>query len=88
MESRYGDLQTIDIEDLGDPGFQRGRQHVGPNTTQQRNRRTMHEFYAYTTCVRRDTALIHHGQKLFQQYLVDNYVKSRQQRLEWTSIKA
>ena len=42
----------------------------------------MLQFYAYKLAIHKDFNPIHHGKKLFQQYLVDAYVKVEAQRLD------
>ena len=50
---------------------------------QSRNRQrvSMLQFYSYTLAVRQTFSAIHYAGKLFQQYIVDAYVKTEQNRL-------
>ena len=43
----------------------------------------MLEFYSYRLAVRTQFSSIHHGGKLFQQYIVDAYVKVEGANLDW-----
>ena len=49
--------------------------------TRKRNRVSMLQFYSYRLAVRKTFSAIHYGCKLFQQYIVDAYVKTEQNRL-------
>ena len=46
----------------------------------------MLEFYSYRLAVRDDHSLIHYGKKLFQQSVVDYWVKVEQQRLDFIRL--
>ena len=67
----------------GDPGWHCGLTHVEQYSTVKRNRVTMLQFYTYRLAIRKDFNPIHHSKKLFQQYLVDAYVKVESQRLDY-----
>ena len=41
----------------------------------------MLQFYSYRLAIRQNFSGIHYGGKLFQQYIVDAYVKTEQNRL-------
>ncbi|XP_076044682.1 uncharacterized protein LOC143027298 [Oratosquilla oratoria] len=64
---------------------------IGPNQprnaenrqTRVRNKVTMQEFYAYRLAIRGGFSPIHSGGKLFQQYIVDAYVKVEGCRLKF-----
>ena len=43
----------------------------------------MLQYYSYRLSIRTTFNVIHHGGKLFQQYLVDAYVKTEGTRLDW-----
>lgn len=65
----------------GDQGWHDGMQHVAEYRTSTRNRLTMQQFYGYRLAVRSGFSAIHSSGKLFQQYLVDAYVKTEGCRL-------
>ncbi len=82
----------------GDPGWIQGEQHVkaakprkrkstgdsqGESSVVHRNTVTHLQFYSYRLAVRDTFNPIHYGGKLFQQYLVDAYVKMEGNRLEY-----
>ena len=67
----------------GDPGWHCGLTHVEQYSTVKRNRVTMLQFYTYRLTIRKNFNPIHHSKKLFQQYLVDAYVKVESQRLDY-----
>ena len=53
------------------------------HATAKHNRVTMLQFYAYRLAVRNCFSAIHRSRKLFQQYLVDAYIKTESQRLDY-----
>ena len=65
----------------GDLGWHDSMQHVAEFRTATRNRLTMQQFYAYRLAIRDGFSPIHRSGKLFQQYLVDAYVKTEGCRL-------
>ena len=65
----------------GDLGWHNSMQHVAAFRTATRNRLTMQQFYGYRLAVRDDLNPIHSSGKLFQQYVVDAYVKTEGCRL-------
>ena len=65
----------------GDQGWHDGMQNVAEYRTSTRNRLTMQQFYGYRLAVRSGFSAIHSSGKLFQQYLVDAYVKTEGCRL-------
>ena len=64
----------------GDMGWHNGMQHVEEHRTA---RLTMQQFYGYRLAVRDSFSPIHSSGKLFQQYLVDAYVKTEGCRLHF-----
>ena len=65
----------------GDPGWSESLQHAAEYRTAKRNRITMLQYYSYRLAVRSEFSTIHAAQKLFQQYLVDAYVRHEANRL-------
>ena len=65
----------------GDLGWHDSMRHVAEFRTAARNRLTMQQFYAHRLAIRDGFSLIHSSGKLFQQYLVDAYVKTEGCRL-------
>ena len=65
----------------GDLGWHDGMRHVEAHRTATRNRLTMQQFYGYRLAVRGGFSPIHASGKLFQQYIVDAYVKTEGCRL-------
>ena len=61
----------------GDPGCHCGMQQVAECQTARCTRLTMHQFYKYRLAVREEISPIHSAGKLFQQYAVDAYVKTK-----------
>jgi hypothetical protein len=57
--------------------------HNKEKSTAIRNKITILQFYAYRFSVRGGFNHIHSGGKLFQQYLVDSYVKAEANNLYW-----
>ena len=51
------------------------------NQSRNRKRVSMLQFYSYRLAVRQTFSVIHYAGKLFQQYIVDAYVKTEQNRL-------
>ncbi|CAF3164635.1 unnamed protein product [Rotaria sp. Silwood2] len=92
IHPRGQDLQTISIlHPHCDPMiypllFPRGDKGWYPELEkidQSRNRKrvSMLQFYSYRVAIRATFSAIHYGGKLFQQYIVDAYVKTEQNRL-------
>lgn len=59
----------------GDSGWRPGMPHVNIHRTAVRNVTTQLQYYCYRLALRGDFSLIHSSGKLFQQYVVDSYVK-------------
>ena len=66
----------------GDLGWHCELQHDESHATAKRNKVTMLQFYAYRLAIRKCFSAIHRSRKLFQQYLVDAYVKIESQSLD------
>jgi len=66
---------------LGDCGWFEGLQKQ--SSSRRRTRITQKEFYCYRLAIRNELSILHKSGKLFQQYLVDSYVKIEQNRLNW-----
>ena len=67
----------------GEPGWDPNMTHVMEHATAVRNRLTQLQFYIYRIAIRRDFSALHLSGKLFQQFVVDAYVKVEGQRLEF-----
>ena len=67
----------------GDSGWHCDLQHIHEYSTSKRNHVTMLQFYTYRLAIRDGFSAIYHSRKLFQQYLVDAYVKVESQRLDF-----
>ena len=67
----------------GDLGWHDGMRHVEEYRTATRSRVTMQQFYGYRLAVRVGFSPIHRSGKLFQQYIVDAYVKTEGCRLHF-----
>ncbi|UYV81761.1 hypothetical protein LAZ67_20002254 [Cordylochernes scorpioides] len=67
----------------GDPGWAIGILHEENMRTSTRNHVTMLQFYSYRLAIRPGFSSIHYGRRLFQQYVVDAYVKTEGNRLNY-----
>jgi len=67
----------------GEPGFRLGLNHVAVHRTAHRNTTTQLQYYCYRFAVRQGFSLLHSSGKLFQQYVVDSYVKTEGARLSY-----
>ncbi|UYV80109.1 hypothetical protein LAZ67_18001721 [Cordylochernes scorpioides] len=67
----------------GDPGWAIGILHEENMRTSTRNHVTMLQFYSYRLAIRPGFSPIHYGRRLFQQYVVDAYVKTKGNRLNY-----
>ncbi|UYV66597.1 hypothetical protein LAZ67_4002252 [Cordylochernes scorpioides] len=67
----------------GDPGWAVGILHEENMRTSTRNHVTMLQFYSYRLAIRPGFSPIHYGRRLFQQYVVDAYVKTEGNRLNY-----
>jgi len=67
----------------GELGWHNSMQHVEERRTATRTRLTMQQFYGYRLAERDGFSPIHSSGKLFQQYLVDAYVKTEGCRLHF-----
>ena len=92
IHSRDQGLQTISILHAhcdpmvysiffpaGDEGWQPELEKIDPS--RNRKRISMLQFYSYRLAVRESFSPIHYAGKLFQQYIVDAYAKTEQNRL-------
>ena len=59
----------------GDLGWENGMQHNPEHRTNTRNTITCLQFYAYRLAIRETFSPIHYGGKLFQQFIVDSYLR-------------
>ena len=57
--------------------------HVEAHATARRNKVTMSQYYNYRLAIRPTFSPIHYSKKLFQQYVVDAYVKIEGERLAY-----
>jgi len=69
----------------GEPGFRLGLDHVEIHRTASRNTTSQLQYYCYRLAVRNGFSLLHSSGRLFQQYVVDCYVKSEGAR--WLYIR-
>jgi hypothetical protein len=67
----------------GDLGWFSGIKHVPEKSTKVRNTVTILQFYSYRLAIREEFSPIHASGKLFQQYIVDAYVKVESSRLDF-----
>lgn len=65
----------------GDPGWKPGMNHNSIFSTEKRHVTTQLQFYTYRLAVRDGFSIIHSGGQLFQQYIVDSYVKVEGSRI-------
>nr|XP_047138530.1 uncharacterized protein LOC124814662 [Hydra vulgaris] len=65
----------------GDAGWHNQLEHNPDHATRVRNHVTLSQYYNYRLAVRQTFSPIFYGKKLFQQYVVDAYVKVKGQRL-------
>jgi hypothetical protein len=70
----------------GDRGWIHGEEHVAEHRTAVRNKITLLQFYAYRLAERPGFSAIHLGGKLFQQYIVDAYLKAEASRLMFARL--
>ena len=67
----------------GDLGWCPGMSHTPEHSTQKRNTITVLQFYAHRLAVRQEFSPLFYGAKLFQQYIVDAYVRTEASRLDF-----
>ena len=67
----------------GDMGWHANIPHVAEYATARRTRVTILQYYTYRLAIRPSFSPIHYGRKLFQQFVVDAYVKTEGQRLDY-----
>lgn len=67
----------------GEPGWDPKMKHNGQRKQQIRQRMTQLQFISYRLAVRRDFSHILQGKKLFQQYVVDAYIRVEGERLNF-----
>lgn len=67
----------------GERGWHTGLQHVPNRRTAQRIRVTQLQYFAYRLSMRAGFSILHNSGKLFQQYIVDAYVKTEASRLNF-----
>lgn len=67
----------------GDSGWKPGMPHVNIHRTAVRTVTTQLQYYCYRLAVRGTFNLIHYSGKLFQQYVVDSYVKVEGSRIAY-----
>jgi hypothetical protein len=71
----------------GEYGWQHGMQHDPDHRTAKRTKVTLLQFYAHRLAFRDTFSPIFHGGKLFQQYVVDAYVRTEAARLHFIRMK-
>ena len=67
----------------GELGWRPGLEHCEERRTNKRNTISLLQFYAYRLAVRQTVSPIFHSGKLFQQYIVDAYVRTEAARLHY-----
>ncbi|GBM92835.1 hypothetical protein AVEN_222034-1 [Araneus ventricosus] len=67
----------------GELGWNINMKHSEEGRLSKYTRVTELQFYVYRLAVRSDFSIIHHSGKLFQQYIVDAYVKTEGSRLNY-----
>lgn len=68
----------------GTPGwYMNMRKTLADRNNRKRTNVTMREFYAYCLAERDLFNPLHHGSKLLQQFVVDAWMKTEQQRLHF-----
>lgn len=67
----------------GENGWYDGMEHVEDRRSAKRVRVTQLQFYAYKLSIRSGFSILHSSGKLFQQYIVDAYVKTEGSRLNY-----
>lgn len=67
----------------GEFGWHDGLQHAEGRRSEKRNRVTQLQYFSHRLSVRSGFNLLHHSGKLFQQYIVDAYVKTEGARLNY-----
>lgn len=67
----------------GEPSWRLGMNHDSVHTTSVRNVVTQLQYYSYRLAVRDDFSLLHSSGRLFQQYVVDAYVKVEGSRIAY-----
>ncbi|GBM64363.1 hypothetical protein AVEN_11016-1 [Araneus ventricosus] len=65
----------------GECSWNTGMEHVEERRTAKRTRVTQLQYYAYRLSQRNNFSILHDSGKLFQQYIVDAYVKTEGSRL-------
>ncbi|GBN75924.1 hypothetical protein AVEN_192895-1 [Araneus ventricosus] len=70
----------------GEQGWSNQMEHVEERRSAKRNRVIQLQFYAYRLSVRSGFSLLHSSGKLFQQYVVDAYVKTEGSRLNYIRL--
>ena len=70
-----------------DLGWVEGTKHSEEHQTRVRNTVTVLQFYSYRLAIRDAFSPIHAAGKLFQQYVVDTYVKTEAMRLQFDAYR-
>jgi hypothetical protein len=70
----------------GEHGWSNLMEHVEERRSAKRTRVTQLQFYAYKLSVRSGFSILHSSGKLFQQYVVDAYVKTEGSRLNFIRL--
>ena len=68
---------------INDLGWVHGMQHTLGYCTSKRHAITLLQFYSYRLAVRNTFSTIYFAGKLFQQYVVDAYVKTEASQLDY-----
>ena len=67
----------------GEPGWYSTMEHNSDKATEKRKRLTILQYYAYRIAFRNKDDILHNCRKLFQQYIVEAFVKVESNRLKW-----
>ena len=67
----------------GDQGWYPGMDHTGDNRTAHINKVSLLQFYSFRLAARQAFSPLFYGGKLFQQYIVDAYVRTEASRLDY-----
>jgi hypothetical protein len=71
---------------LGDQGWYCGMEHTAERRTAHKHNVSVLQFYSFRLAVRQTFSPLFHGGKLFQQYVVDAYLRAEAARLDYIRI--
>ncbi|GBO22922.1 hypothetical protein AVEN_119395-1 [Araneus ventricosus] len=67
----------------GELGWKKNTKYSEEGRSSKYTRVTHLQFCAYRLAVRSDFSILHHSEKLFQQYIIDPYLKTEGSRLDY-----